>query len=125
MVFQNILIFLSMYLLLLHPVKNNMKQINKMSKRNIVLANVVFLTSTFIGRSSGAKGVGGGGGGGSEGAAPLQGRKFCSQMYFYYTNRGVHIYLAPGGNTPCSANWLGSFSLIFITGVTEDVVYVF
>ena len=24
-------------------------------------------------------------------------------MYFYYTNRSAHIYLAPGGNTPCSA----------------------
>ena len=22
------------------------------------------------------------------------------KMYFYYTQRGAHIYLAPGGNTP-------------------------
>ena len=45
----------------------------------------------------GARGVG-------EGAARLQGRQYRSQMYFYYINdRGAHIYLAPGGNTPCSA----------------------
>ena len=25
------------------------------------------------------------------------------QMYLYYTNRGAHMYLAPDGNTPCSA----------------------
>ena len=25
------------------------------------------------------------------GEAPLQGRQFCLQMYFYYTNRGAHI----------------------------------
>ena len=35
--------------------------------------------------------------------APLQGRQFRSQMYFYYTNRGTPIYLALGGNTPFSA----------------------
>ena len=28
------------------------------------------------------------------------GVQFCSQGYFYYTNRGAHIYLGPGGNTP-------------------------
>ena len=39
-----------------------------------------------------------GGGGGGE-----AGRKFRSQKYIYYTNRGAHIYLVPGGNTPCSA----------------------
>ena len=31
------------------------------------------------------------------------GRQFLSQMYFYYTNRGAHIYLAPGGKHSCSA----------------------
>ena len=36
-------------------------------------------------------------------AALLQGRQFRSQMYFYYTNRGGNIYLAPDGNIPCSA----------------------
>ena len=41
--------------------------------------------------------------GGEGWAAPLQGGQFRSQMYFYYTNRGIHNYLAPGGNTPCSA----------------------
>ena len=39
-------------------------------------------------------------GGWGWGVSPLQGRQFCSQMYFYYTNGGTHIYLAPGGNTP-------------------------
>ena len=33
-------------------------------------------------------------------AAPLQGRQFRSQMYFYYTNRGAHIYLARDSDTP-------------------------
>ena len=28
-----------------------------------------------------------------EGAAPLQGRQFRDEMYFYYTNRGAHIYI--------------------------------
>ena len=41
------------------------------------------------------------GGGGD--SALLQGWQFHSQMYFYYTNRGAHIYLAPDCNTPCSA----------------------
>ena len=31
------------------------------------------------------------------------GRHLELQMYFYYTSRGAHIYLAPGDNTPCSA----------------------
>ena len=43
------------------------------------------------------------GGGCERAAAPLQVRQFRSQMYFYYTNKGAHIYLATGGNTPCSA----------------------
>ena len=43
------------------------------------------------------------GGVGGEGPAPSQGRQFRSQIYFYYTNRDANIYLAPGGNTPCSA----------------------
>ena len=37
----------------------------------------------------------GGGGGG--------GRQFRSQISFYYANNGARIYLAPGGNTTCSA----------------------
>ena len=32
-----------------------------------------------------------------------RGWPFQAEMYFNYTNRGAHIYLAPGGNTPCSA----------------------
>ena len=40
-------------------------------------------------------------GGGRE-AASLHGRQFRSQMYFYNTNRGAHINLAPGGNIHCS-----------------------
>ena len=49
----------------------------------------------------GTKGRGGGGGA----AAPLLGRQFRAADVFLlpYTNRGAHIYLAPGGNTPCSA----------------------
>ena len=50
-----------------------------------------------IGSSGGAKG---GGWRAAARVASLQGRHFRSQMYFYYTNRGVHIYLAPGGNNP-------------------------
>ena len=38
--------------------------------------------------------------GGGGGAAPLQGRQFRSQMYFYYTNSGAHIYLAPTAIPP-------------------------
>ena len=43
---------------------------------------------------------------------PLQGRQYRWQMYFYYTNRSAHIYLAPGGNTPLlrhrvDALWIG------------------
>ena len=41
-----------------------------------------------------------GGGGGARGEAALQGRQFRSQMYFYYTNRGAHIYLDSGSSTP-------------------------
>ena len=42
----------------------------------------------------------------------LQGRHFRSQMYFYYTIRAAHIYiyLAPGGNTPCSATGIHFFN---------------
>ena len=34
--------------------------------------------------------------------SPLQGQQFRSKMYYYYTNRGAHIYFAPGCNTPYS-----------------------
>ena len=51
---------------------------------------------------------GGGGGGGGRGAAPLQGR----QLYFYYTNRGAHIHLTPGRNTPCSATETSPLKLV-------------
>ena len=53
------------------------------------------------------------------GAAPLQGRQFRSQMYFYYTNRVAHIYLAPGSNSPCSATVIKNF-----IGVNKSVVVV-
>ena len=43
-----------------------------------------------------------GGGGGGGGGGLYRGVNFGLQMYFYYTNRGAHIYLAPGSNTPCS-----------------------
>ena len=29
-----------------------------------------------------------------------RGGNFKLKIYFYYTNRGAHIYLTPGGNTP-------------------------
>ena len=54
-------------------------------------------------REKGSGRAKGGGGVGERAAVPLQGRQFRSQMYFYYTNKGAHIYLATGGNTPCSA----------------------
>ena len=47
---------------------------------------------------------GGEGEGGRHLGQYLYGGDIELQMYFYYTNRGVHIYLAPDGNTPWSAN---------------------
>ena len=41
------------------------------------------------------------------------GSNFELQMYFYYANRGAHVYLAPGGNTPCSAS-------AFLTNILEN-----
>ena len=46
--------------------------------------------------------VGGGGGGG------VNGQQFRSQMYFYYTNRGTHIYIWPWATIP-PALPLGNF----------------
>ena len=43
------------------------------------------------------------GGGGVCLAALYRGGNFELQIYFYYTNRGAAIYLAPGGNTLGSA----------------------
>ena len=61
----------------------------KKSRKNFVEQGIII-------SSDGTKmAEGGGGGWWPSGAAPLQG-----QMYFYYTNRCAHIYLAPGGNTP-------------------------
>ena len=39
-------------------------------------------------------------GGGGDGGGFYMDGKFELQMSVYYTNRGAHIYLAPGGNTP-------------------------
>ena len=41
--------------------------------------------------------------GGAKGWWRARGRNFELQIYFYYTNRGAHIYLVPASNTPCSA----------------------
>ena len=61
------------------------------------------------------------GSGGAKGERDLlQGRQFRSQMYFYYTNRGDRIYLAPGGNTPCSATGIHFFILNCPTMYTID-----
>ena len=38
--------------------------------------------------------------GGAKVGRRARGRQFRSQMYFNFTNRGAHIYLVPGGNTP-------------------------
>ena len=40
---------------------------------------------------------------GTRGRHLYRGGNFKPQMYFYYTKRRAHMYLAPGGNTPCSA----------------------
>ena len=44
--------------------------------------------------------IGGAKRGGRGQPGPFTGAAIRSQMYFYYTNRGAHIYLASGGNTP-------------------------
>ena len=46
-------------------------------------------------------------------AAHLQGRQFRSQIYFYYTNRGANIYLAPGGNTPLLRHCIWLYKVSF------------
>ena len=51
-------------------------------------ASYIFVIETY---SGGIRG---------EGRGALQGRQFLSQMYFYYTNGGAHIYLAPGRQYP-------------------------
>ena len=52
--------------------------------------------------SGGAKVEGGGGRGGWR----YRGSNFDLQMYFYYTNRGANIYLAPGRQYPLFRHWV-------------------
>ena len=52
-----------------------------------------------------------------------------AEMYFYYTNRGAHIYLAPGSNNPCSATVIcfsiAKYSILYMLLKAIYFIYLF
>ena len=60
-------------------------------------------------------GKGGGGGVRLPQAAPLQGRQFLAERYFYYTNRGGCSYIfGPGRQYPQLCHWLSIQFMFYI-----------